>query len=171
MTSDHHNCPLPSTAVSATDCFFLRESIRLLSVCLSCLSVTLVYCGQTVECIKTKLGVQLGLVPGHSPQFSAHISRGQRAGWIKMPLVTEVGIGLDDTLLDGDPAPPKRGTAPNFRPIYCRQMAGCIRVPLGTEVGLSPDDIALDGASISSPSSKGAQPPVFSPCILWPTAG
>jgi len=33
--------------------------------CLSCLSVTLVYCGQTVECIKMKLGMLLGLGPGH----------------------------------------------------------------------------------------------------------
>ena len=30
-----------------------------------CLSVTLVYCGQTVGWIKMKLGVQVGLGPGH----------------------------------------------------------------------------------------------------------
>ena len=29
--------------------------------CLSCLSVTLVYCGQTVAWIKMKLGMQVGL--------------------------------------------------------------------------------------------------------------
>jgi len=59
---------------------------------LSCLSVTLVYCGQKVEWIKVKLGVQVGLGPGHivldggpappapkSPQFSAHICYGQMA--------------------------------------------------------------------------------------------
>jgi len=33
--------------------------------CLSVLSVTLVYCGQTVAQIKMKLGKQVGLVPGH----------------------------------------------------------------------------------------------------------
>ena len=33
--------------------------------CLSLLSVTLVYCGQMVGWIKMKLGVQLGLGPGH----------------------------------------------------------------------------------------------------------
>ena len=41
-------------------------------------------------------------------------------GWMdKMQLGTEVGLGLDQTVLDGDPAPfPQRGTAPsNFRPI------------------------------------------------------
>jgi len=52
--------------------------------CLSCQSVTLVCCGQTVGRIKMKLGVQVGLVPGN-------------------------------IVLDGDPAPPKKGTAPNFR--------------------------------------------------------
>ena len=43
-------------------------SVRCLSVCpvLSvCLSVTLVYSGQTVGWIKTKLGMEIGLVPGH----------------------------------------------------------------------------------------------------------
>jgi len=31
---------------------------------------------------------------------------GQSVGWIKMPLGTEVGLGLSDIVLDGDPAPP-----------------------------------------------------------------
>ena len=70
-------------------------SVRCLSV-LSCpvLSVTFVHCGQTVGRIKTKLGMQVGLGPGHivldgdpaplsqkghSPQFSAHICCGQMA--------------------------------------------------------------------------------------------
>jgi len=34
-------------------------------VCLSVLSVTFVYCGQTVGWIKMKLGVQVGFGPGH----------------------------------------------------------------------------------------------------------
>jgi len=43
-------------------------SVRCLSVCpvcLSVLSVTFVDCGQTVGPIKMKLGVQVGLGPGH----------------------------------------------------------------------------------------------------------
>ena len=42
-------------------------SDRCLSVCPVCpvLSVTLVYCGQTVEWINIKLGMQVGLGPGH----------------------------------------------------------------------------------------------------------
>jgi len=44
----------------ATVCKTVRP---MLSV--SCLSVTFVHCGQTVERIKTKLGMQVGLGPGH----------------------------------------------------------------------------------------------------------
>ena len=40
-------------------------AVRLLSVCLSCLSVTFVHCGQTVGRIKMKLGMQVSLGPGH----------------------------------------------------------------------------------------------------------
>jgi len=36
-----------------------------LSVCLSCLSVTLVYCGPTVGRFKRNFGVRVGLGPGH----------------------------------------------------------------------------------------------------------
>jgi len=40
------------------------------------------------------------------------------AGWIRIPFGTEVGLGPVDVVLDGDPAPPWRGTAalPTFRP-------------------------------------------------------
>jgi len=95
-----------------------------LSVCLSvspvlsCLSVTLVYCGQTVGWIKMKLGVQVGLGPGHivldgdpappkghSPQFSARVACGQMAGWIKMPLRMEVGLSPGDCVRWGPSSP------------------------------------------------------------------
>jgi len=101
-------------------------------VCLSVsLSVTLVYCGQTVGWIKMKLGMEVGLSPGHfvldgdpatpspkghRPQFSAHICCGQTAGWIKMPLGTKLGLVPGDIVLDGDPAPQKRGHSPH--PIF-----------------------------------------------------
>jgi len=40
------------------------------------------------------------------PQFLAHVYCGQTAAWIKMSLGTEIGLGLRDIVLDGDPAPP-----------------------------------------------------------------
>jgi len=68
----------------------LSDRCSVLSVCLS---VTLLYCGQTVGWIKMKLGVEVGLGPGdfvldedpslppkkvqHFPQFSAHVCCGQ----------------------------------------------------------------------------------------------
>jgi len=53
-----------------------------------------------------------------SPQFSAHVYCGQTAGWIKIALGMEVGLGPVHIVLDGDTAPPKRGRAPNFCPIF-----------------------------------------------------
>jgi len=53
------------------------------------------------------------------PQFSVHVCCGQRAGWMKTPLGTEVDPGPGHVILDGDPATPReRGTAapPLFGP-------------------------------------------------------
>jgi len=61
-----------------------------------CLSVTLVYCRKTVEWIKMKLGVEVGLDPGH--------------------------IVLDED----PAALPQRGTAPPISThVYCGQTTGC----------------------------------------------
>jgi len=58
--------------------------------------------------------------------FSAHVHYGQMAGWIKTSLATEVGRGPGDIVLDGDPTPPKRGTAPTFLSMYivAKQLDG-----------------------------------------------
>jgi len=48
----------------------------------------------------------------------AHVYYGQAAGWINMPLSTEVDLRQGNIVLDGDPAPPpeRRTTAPpSFR--------------------------------------------------------
>jgi len=144
-------------------------------LCLSCLSVTLVYCGQTVGRIKLKLGMQVGLGPGHivldgdlapspkghSLQFSAHVRCGQTAGWIKMPLGMEVGLGPGDCVLDGDPAPPKKGTQPPFSAhVYCGQTARWIKIPLNREVGWAHTTLCYMGPI--SPQ-KGHTAPNFRP--------
>jgi len=54
---------------------------------------------------------------GHSPQFSALVCCGQTSGWIKMALGTMVGLISGNIVLDADPSPPPRGTAPKFRPM------------------------------------------------------
>jgi len=85
--------------------------------CLSvCLSVMLVYRGQTVGWIlgdswhagwpqpwphSVRWGPSSPPPKGHSaPQFLAHICCGQVAGWIKLQLGREVGLGPSDIVLD-----------------------------------------------------------------------
>jgi len=110
-------------------------SVRCLSV-LSVLSVTFVHCGQTVGRIKMKLGMQVGLGPGHCVRWgsSSPSPKGGRSppifgpyllqpnGWMdQMPLGVEVGLSPGDFVLNGDPAlpSPNMGQSPlsKFRPI------------------------------------------------------
>jgi len=46
------------------------------------------------------------------PQFSTHVYCDQTAGWIKMPLGTEVGLSPGDVVLDEDQAPPQKVAQP-----------------------------------------------------------
>jgi len=137
-----------------------------------------VYCGQTVGCIKMKLGMQVGLGPGHivldgdtaplpkreqSPQFSAHVYRDRRLHGTSCHLACmEVELGLGHIVLDGDTAPPpQKGATPQYSAhICCGQVAGWIKMPLGREVGLSPSDIVLDGDPAPLPQRGGS--PQFS---------
>jgi len=107
------------------------------------------------------MGTQLTLLKkGAEPssQFSFHIYCTQMAGCIKMPLGTEVGLGPNDSVLNGDPAPPSpKGHSPQFSAhVHCGQTAGWIKMKLGMEVGLGPGDIVLDGDPVPLP--KGAHP-------------
>jgi len=82
---------------------------------------------------------------------------GQTAGWTRMPLHMEVGLDSGNIVLDENPAPPKRVTAPpQFSAHVCYgQTAGWIKMPLGTEVHLGPGHIVLCGVP-ASPTEKGA---------------
>ena len=76
---------------SNQDVLFGRPFVKRFALCLwsvVCLSVTFVHCGQTVGRIKMKLGMQVGLSPGH--------------------------IVLDG---DPTPLPKKGAEPPNFRPL------------------------------------------------------
>ena len=87
-----------------------------------------------------------------------------------MLLGMEVGLGLGDFVLDGDPAPfPKKGAEPppqSSACVYCGHMAGWIKMALGMEVGLGPCHIVLDGNQAPLPK-RGAEPPQYS-YLLFP---
>jgi len=92
---------------------------------------------------------------GAKLQFSANARCSQTAGWTKMPLGMDVGIGPGDFVFGGDPAPPprKEGTAPSqflapLSHVYCGQTAGWIKIPLGTDVNLGLGDVVLDGVAV-----------------------
>jgi len=53
---------------------------------------------------------------GAQPPISANVRCGQMAGWTKMPLSMEVGLGPGDFVFDGDPAPPRKKDSPH--PIF-----------------------------------------------------
>jgi len=117
----------------------LCKTVRpMLSVrCLSCLSVTLVYCGQTVGRIKMKLGMQVGLGPGHTV------------------------LGGDPA-----PPSLKGHNPPIFGPYLLRPTAW-IKMPLGMEIGLDQGDFVIWGSRCSFPKRGGGGPPqIFGPCLL-----
>jgi len=79
-----------------------------------------------------------------------------------MTLGMEVGLSPGNIVLDGDPAPPKRGTAtPQFLAhVYCGQTAGWTKMPYGTKVGLNPGNIVLHGDPVHAPE-RGIAAPTF----------
>jgi len=130
--------------------------------------------------IKMKLGMQVGLGPGHIvldwdsdelplPQKGAKPPPNFRpisvvAKWLDGSRCHLVGLNQSDIVLAGDPAPPpqKESRAPPiFGHVYCGQAAGWIKMPLGMEVSLGPGHIVLDGDP--APPPKVAQAPSF-----WP---
>ena len=99
---------------------------------------------------------------GAEPPNFGHIYCGQTPAWIKMPLGMEVGLGPDDIVLDGDPAPPKRGHSPPPQSsvhVCCGQTAGWIKMAVGMEVRLCPGQIVLDADQAPLPKRGREAPP------------
>jgi len=100
------------------------------------------------------------------PQFSAHVYSGQTAAWIKMPFGTEVGLGPDDTVLDGDPAPPspKKEQSPQFPThFYLLWPNGCMDQDATWYGGRPWPTRHCVRRGLRSPSRKGGTAPNFRP--------
>ena len=115
------------------------------------------------------MGTQLPSPKGACPQLSAHVYCGQMAGWIKMPLGVALGFDPGNFVLDRDPAfpPRKGGGAANFWPMsfMAKRLDGS-RCHLAWKWPWSRPHCARRGPS--SLPKKGAEPPIFGPCLLWP---
>jgi len=87
------------------------------------------------------------------------------AGWIKVPLGMDVGLGPGDCVRWRLRSPFQKGAEPppQFSAhVYCGQTAGCIKMLLGTEVGLGPGDFVCDGDP-APPRKKGK--PIPTRCL------
>ena len=140
--------------------------------CLSVLSVTLVYCGQTVGWIKMKLGTQVDLSPGHIVSDGDQLTLHQRG--TATPPQKNRPISVAAKWLHGSrchlvwsyrswprrlcvrwgprsPSPKGGGAPPKFSAhVYCGQTAGWMKLVLGMEVGFSPADFVLDASAQAS---------------------
>jgi len=141
----------------ALSCSYAIGPLSACLPCLSCLSVTLVHCGQTVGWIKTKLGMQVGLGPGHivlhgdTPPLHKEAQPPIFGSYLLRP---NSCMDQDATWYGGRPQPRRlsvrwgpRSPSPNM------------------EVGLIPGDFVLDRTQ--PPSSKRAKPlPNFRPISI-----
>ena len=102
------------------------------------------------------------------PQFSDHVSCGQKTGWIRMPLDMEVSLDPGHTVLDGDPAPlPKKGgTTPKFWPMCPNGWIDQDATWYGGRPRLRPRCIRW--APSSSPTERGTAAPTFRPMSIEP---
>jgi len=66
--------------------------------------------------MKTQTPPQQGGGAPPQKKNANHVYCGQTAGWMKMPLGTNVGLSPGDFELDGDPAPTPKGAVPH--PIF-----------------------------------------------------
>jgi len=110
-------------------------------------------------------GLRLCLHP-YNPRSISIVATGQTAGWTKMKLGMEVGLGLRQIVLNGAQLPSPKGHRPLiFGHVCCGQTAGWIKMQLGTEVGLGlcPSHTVLGP---SCPYTKGHSPLNFLPMSI-----
>ena len=131
----------------STVCKTIRSMLsdRCLPVCLSvlsCLSVTMMYCGQTIGWIKTKLGMAVGLRPGHTV------------------------LGGDQPPFPKGAQPPY----PNFRLMFVAKRLDELKCHLVWRWASAQATLCLIVTWLLPPPKKMARtaPPIFGACLLWP---
>jgi len=142
--------------------------------------------GQTAECIKMPLGMEVGLSPDDfvldgdtaptPKEADPHAIFGPRLLW------PNGCMDQDATWYGGRPRPTQHCVrcGPSYPQknghthstqflahVYCGQMAGWMKTPLGTEVDLCPGHIVLDG--VPAPAKGAQQPPSFQPMSIVAT--
>jgi len=108
---------------------------------------------------------------GHSPLFLALVCCGQTAGWIKMSLGMQTGLGLGDIVLDGDRPtqhPSPKGHSPQFSARVCMLWPNGWVDEDATWYGGRPRPRrhCVRWGPIS-PRKGHSKPPVFALCLLW----
>jgi len=105
---------------------------------------------------------------GVAPQFSAHVYCGQTAGWIKMALGMEVGLGPVHIVLVGDTAPsPKTAEPPIFGPSLLWPNGWMHQDAIWYGGRPQPRRLCVRCGPSPLPQKGGALPN-FRPRILWP---
>jgi len=119
--------------------------------------------------IKMKLGMQVGLGPGHivldgdpatAPPKGHSLANfwpiSVVAKWLDRPRPSRLCVRSEPSC-----PIPKKGTEPppQFSAhVLCGQTAGCIKMALGMEVGFGPGHVVLDGDQL--PCTKKGQSPL-----------
>jgi len=105
------------------------------------------------------------------PHFSVHVWYGQKAGWIMIPLGTEVGLSPGYIVLDGVPAPlMERGiAAPTFwMSVVAKQSPIAADSELWYRISWRRRWHCVNWDSAPPWKSGKVSAALFGPCLLWP---
>jgi len=146
--------------------FVKRFALCYRTVVLSvCLSVTLVYCGQTVRRIKMKLGMQVGFGPGHivldggpsSPSPKGH-----------SPPIFGTYLLRPNGCIDQDVTWYGARPRPNFGPFLLWPNGGMHQDAIWYGCRPQPRGLCVRWRLSPAPQKGDGAPQIFGPCLLWP---
>jgi len=94
----------------------------------------------------------------HSLPILGHVRCSQMAGWFRMPLGMQVGLGSVDIVLQWTKLPQKEHSPPQFSAHFnYGQTAGRIKMPHGTDVGLGQKTLCHMAAQLPQKKRHGPQ--------------